>query len=676
MNKIIFVNLYIFIFAILSSSSAISQDDSDVNFAKLGIIGGGSYLWNETNLPLYDNFSQCGTYSNGQEMTFFAGLNFSYPLYTDFLMSDLRIFYENRPIYLEATTDNLEVYDSKSGEYKRLVRLHEYDGDLQYIAIDLGFIIKPFYFFDSFKDFPFNIRFGIEAGNPIAGTEYVNSETIKEPLNVLYSDDTKRFVKSEGEILDVGTALGVSAAIQYEVNLNQSMSLTPEIMYRYGINSIIRNSDWNTNILRVGVNLAWNVDMSFESEEVQEPEPEVEIEIIEPEIVEDIPEVPNTLLYSFEPDHVDIVETVVTQTFPILPYIFFDSTSFELRSTYIEEDKPLLGYKGHSLPYKTMGIYYHILDIVGQRMKDNKDLQVKIVGHTDGNEIPDSDKRIVLAGNRAKAVADYFIDKWNISERRINYQTKDKPVLPTSEVYAEGFQENRRVELLGNSKDLLEPVIQSKFLEFKSNPALSFELEINPNIHITDWSLAIRANNEIIFNKTYSGQPPAYHIVSLTADLLDKIGNNDDTRSKVEATIFLRSNNGDTETNTKEIELHRSRNDFEVGRLNLIVFDFDRSDISNQNRLMIEDFVKEAIHSNSEVKIVGSTDILGEKNYNKELSLSRAESVRDLILSIIPNAKILEVNGVGSEKAYHINTTPEGRFYNRTVLIEVKTSLK
>ena len=91
---------------------------------------------------------------------------------------------------------------------------------------------------------------------------------------------------------------------------------------------------------------------------------------------------------------------------------------------------------------------------------------------------------------------------------------------------------------------------------------------------------------------------------------------------------------------------------------------------------MIEEFVKESIHSNSEVKIVGSTDILGEEGYNKELSLARAQSVRDLILSIRPKAKILEVKGVGSSKAYHMNTLPEGRFYNRTVLIEVRTPLE
>jgi outer membrane protein OmpA-like peptidoglycan-associated protein len=105
------------------------------------------------------------------------------------------------------------------------------------------------------------------------------------------------------------------------------------------------------------------------------------------------------------------------------------------------------------------------------------------------------------------------------------------------------------------------------------------------------------------------------------------------------------------------------------------VFDFDKFEINDFNKKMINDFVANTIMDNSKVSITGSTDKLGEKDYNMNLSLSRAESTYKVIKKIKPKADFKEVTGIGNTKLLYDNSLPEGRFYCRTVLIEVTTPI-
>jgi outer membrane protein OmpA-like peptidoglycan-associated protein len=123
------------------------------------------------------------------------------------------------------------------------------------------------------------------------------------------------------------------------------------------------------------------------------------------------------------------------------------------------------------------------------------------------------------------------------------------------------------------------------------------------------------------------------------------------------------------------LPITKRENKFELGRLNLIVFDFDRSDINQQNKNLIQNFVANSIADNSVVTITGSTDRLGEKEYNLSLSKSRAESTYNFIKDIKPKANFKSVIGIGDSKLKYDNGLPEGRFYCRTVLIEVITPI-
>jgi outer membrane protein OmpA-like peptidoglycan-associated protein len=139
--------------------------------------------------------------------------------------------------------------------------------------------------------------------------------------------------------------------------------------------------------------------------------------------------------------------------------------------------------------------------------------------------------------------------------------------------------------------------------------------------------------------------------------------------------LLVTKKDGRLEHKTAKFNVVKEKNDFELGRLNLIVFDFDKSDISEVNKNMIDKFIVNNISANSETEIIGSTDHLGEQDYNMELSQRRADNVAKYINTLLPDAKFKNVIGIGSSNPKFDNSTPEGRFYCRTVLIEVKTPI-
>ncbi len=91
---------------------------------------------------------------------------------------------------------------------------------------------------------------------------------------------------------------------------------------------------------------------------------------------------------------------------------------------------------------------------------------------------------------------------------------------------------------------------------------------------------------------------------------------------------------------------------------------------------MVSTFVARSIKPSSESRITGSTDRLGELDHNQELSQARADAVAKLVKAENPDAKLTEVKGIGPAEQIEMNSTPEGRYYCRTVTVQVQTPLQ
>ncbi len=660
---------------LLSQNLPLSEIDT-TDKLRFGLIGGVSLINNQTSIPLYPFGGDCGSYSDGDDIGYYAGLAFNYKIIPDFILADFRAYYEKRPLTLSLDTSHYEVYVESRDDYEMLVRGFRYDAELQYIALDFGIKVNAFYPFEALKGIPLYLRGGLEAGEPLIGTNFENSEQIISPIEKRYPDETKRLIIESGKLTEAGTATGAYAGITTDIKLASGMIVSPEITYRWGLNSPVEEYDWTSNIIRAGVGISWEFGGGAPEPE-PEPEPEKEPEIIADTVVPQVI-VKKNIILELDDSVYDLTETVVTQTYPLLPYIFFDEASSEIKQIYIHPDLKREEFTEEGLPKETLGIYYLVLDIIGNRLRASSGTSITITGFTDGSEMQDIQSRGNLAIARAEAIADYMFVNWGISRDRMNIKWKETPELATSTAYNEGFQENRRVEISSSYPTILEPVIHSKFLEFAaSDGSFGFDNKVESGRDIEMWSFELIAGDEIIFNtsKSDGSVPPEFLTITPGNQLLQEIGRQSSVGQDIKARLTVNEENGNVSTKTSKLSLSRERTQFEIGRLNLIVFDFDRSEISDQNQLMLRDFVESSIHTSSTVKITGSTDRLGELKYNKELSLARAKSVETYIRGINPKAEIQEVKGIGPSNLQYDNTLPEGRFYCRTVLIEVKTPL-
>lgn len=87
---------------------------------------------------------------------------------------------------------------------------------------------------------------------------------------------------------------------------------------------------------------------------------------------------------------------------------------------------------------------YNIIEKIGQVLKDDTNLKINIIGHTDsdGDEV----KNMTLSKSRAAAVRNYLIDQMGIDGTRLMFQGRGENEPIADNTSAEGKAQNRRVE--------------------------------------------------------------------------------------------------------------------------------------------------------------------------------------------------------------------------------------
>jgi len=112
-----------------------------------------------------------------------------------------------------------------------------------------------------------------------------------------------------------------------------------------------------------------------------------------------------------------------------------------------------------------------------------------------------------------------------------------------------------------------------------------------------------------------------------------------------------------------------------------ILFDFDKSTVSLKEKDNINKLVNQLKnHIITKIELVGFTDCLGNKEYNKVLSEKRAANVRELLVNKGIAAEKLLAKGmadavlIARNKNADGSDNPEGRAFNRRVEIRIFTS--
>jgi outer membrane protein OmpA-like peptidoglycan-associated protein len=104
----------------------------------------------------------------------------------------------------------------------------------------------------------------------------------------------------------------------------------------------------------------------------------------------------------------------------------------------------------------------------------------------------------------------------------------------------------------------------------------------------------------------------------------------------------------------------------------LVFFDFDKADLKEESTPELERLI-EFLKDNPALKISveGHTDDKGAADYNKQLSLKRAESVKNYLITAGIEANRVSSKGWGSEKPLVPNTNDQSRAMNRRVEMKI-----
>lgn len=631
--------------------------------------GGYLHVSNESTIPviLGSNDPDCGAFSNGVSPGLYVGLTGDYAILGDALEFGAGITFQQRPAKLTVNTEaGFEVLDPISQKYVPLVRENMFTSTLGYVAFEAHLRSRPL------QELPIFIRASFDAGNPLVDKSYSQTEQIVSPEGVLFPDGRQIRTTGEGPFPGLGTSMGVGGGIGFVLDVSSEVEIALEVSYRYGLNSLTTSTTWNQSWIGAGIAIRYRMR---ESEEPPPPPPPAPEPAPIVEVVKE-PEPAPAVIASLSTVPLEIRETVVTQTFPLLPYLFFDSASAALPAKYAFFDA-VSTFDEKGLPKETLPIYYRILDILGSRMRVKKDAKLVITGTTDAGEGASNEERASIATSRAQSVADYIRRRWDVASERLIVRTSMKPTNPSRQTYSEGAAENRRVELSSADEALLGPILHTRFNEYV--PVQSrhdFSTSIRNPERAERWNLSVVHDGKLVGSKRGKLLPPETLSFDLSQEMTNQLGPVTGLVDTLLATLEVQQIDREPAVATAEFPLRKTVSNYEVSRLSLIVFDFDKSDISEQNREMMERVVKSATGQGSTAKIVGTTDKLGERDHNMELSQDRAKSVESFVRSIAPSLDIQEVRGIGPDQLPYDNMIPEGRFYCRTVSLQITTPLR
>ncbi len=537
----------------------------------------------------------------------------------------------------------------------------------------------------------FNLSVGMRAGY-VVQRDYSQIEVIVEPTDIGVFPNGKSSRNDTSGILPNASSLATNLlfGISYNLPVNSSgtLFLVPEFQYSYGLLPIISGYDWQASGVHFGIALKYSPKYITEVPPtvVTPEEPKMVVPVVaEKKIDLPILETKKTQLSASitavgvssedieQPlRRIKIEEFASTALHPLLQYVFFDENSAEIPEKYSRiapentNKFSLLDYLGAN----SMEVYYGLLNIVGYRMRIAPHSTVTLTG-CNSNEGSEKNNK-ALSRMRAESIKKYLIEVWGIAPKRLKIKQRNLPSKPSNSSIHTGRDENRRVEISSDEGEIITAIVLGDTLRTITPPIIRFHPTVNAESGLAEWSVATSQSQKV--SMKYEGKSILEN--SIDWKITKEIGTKK-IADTIEYSFSVRDSVGqDTmlygqvpvEQVTIQKKREENRTDKKIDRYNLILFDFNKAVIDKRN-ISILSFVKKRIASDSKVSIVGFTDQTGDNEYNVRLAQMRAAAAAralGLKANIVPR----------KSEQYFSNSTPEGRFYNRTVEIQVETATK
>lgn len=701
----------------LVNTVLISEIDTTKPIINIGVYGGINYNIHSAgfkSLPGIPNC--CPKFETGSGLAPQFGALIRYPL-NEASSILLKIGYADYSGKLEKEEfiGNTELRNAtppfETTDVLKAVSNHSVEGKLPAISLE------PMYSWAVLDKITWNIGINVSY---FLSPKFTQKEQLVTPANVVFKDTEKR-VRNEYIDNDIPEVNSIQffgkTSISYSIPFGKDMILLPEIGFAYPFTNIF-SDEWKVIPISIGLNLEYPIKPRIKKDEIEETNyirdtvviadfnaktttiklkstdkkvqvTETDRAIIRTTIITEKFEkiVPKTSKITgdlvingkdrqgnIQPNPTLTIEEIeVSESFPLLPYVFFPEGSADLSKTSMVLIQPQerKDFSTKKLPWETMNIYSNLLNIIKERIDKNPTARITITG-TNSNTTFEANN-IELSKSRANAIKDYLVNNLGINPNRISINSQNLPNKPSNPATADGIQENQRAEISSDNRAILEPLELSQIDRIANPPIIEIEPALFSDLPIKSWTMSITQNNKII--RSFSGTRPEKQqwmvetepipefetpaIVNFLA--IDEQGNQFELEKKIQLT-------------QKTIKKKREeiQNDTIYQRYSLIVFDFDKSEITDAHKSVLEK-IRNNIKPNSIVSIYGYADRMGTPQYNKELASRRIDEVVKY-LRIKPES--IRRYPIGSDELLYDNNLPQGRAYSRTVKIIIATPVK
>lgn len=395
---------------------------------------------------------------------------------------------------------------------------------------------------------------GVNVGFPISGvvkTNYTQTVQITDPDSLTFVDGSRTQVTGDG-VIEASSVIvpGIGLRTDYMIalNSNKSISLTPTLGFLYQLGSWSSQSSLQSFSFEfgIGVRVAPLKDEAYErrvrdttftrdtvvmlSADVSVPTTELvssEVEefadadtirvIVHQRYHRVLPRPPAVLRASialaFETEkgnlspearlRVDKIHR--TRVVPILPVVIFDGTSAVIPYRYVKltKDEARRWNERRTFADSKVHWQYHILNIVGSRLRDSATTKMEFICFDDGTN---EGRKITEA--RLKSVKDYICNIFNINPARVQTESRKGQAAQQPWVF-----------LHDSTRRLLQPVTVSDTTSETTLPRVRIEPEVVSGAGVRSWDVTMVQHDTVLRRMSGKGDVPATLVWDMNADV-------------------------------------------------------------------------------------------------------------------------------------------------------------
>jgi outer membrane protein OmpA-like peptidoglycan-associated protein len=641
------------------------------------LIGAGASIGTTsitTSIPFYGADRSCGEWTSGTAAPFGGSFVLRLPsLVADRLGATLRLGVSTQSAELVGVPlDPMRQLDPTTGSLADVTRELRLESSLSTLHVDAlaGVTIGGL---------------SVWAG-PSLGMRYEVEQSVADvitaPSFARFRDGAReREIPIAPELADAPISLGGVADVAYTIALGPELYVSPHVGVRLEPASPYQGFDWSQTTFGGGV------DILFAALPTKPPAPIVVVPerrdtvavVRELEVV--LRALDSTLAPTGDAPEVIYREVIERRHVPLIPAVFFDSASATLpaRLQRFDADRKPADVARTLAELTTMQAQGSLLNVIGERLRANPQLQVTLIGSWSGNE----DR--TLGHARSEAVRGYLVDVWRLDPSQVVIGEDRRSLRLSSEADAEGREENRRVEIISTTADALRPVFVERQVEQAVVP-LRVRLDAVATMPVRVWSATLGdGSRELVRLDTTTAGSTLSHLFVVTPEQITT------QASTVRATLTATPDSGAAISRTLSIPVTWRREqtfieggtersaDRERTTWQVLGFGFNSSDLLERHREEIRT-IGSLVGASARVTITGYSDRLGDQKRNLELSRERAERVAAALreeLARRGRAEVtIEATGAGVDETRFSNDLPEGRFLSRGATITVEQAAK